>query len=107
MNNDRLSLLENFLKTDPDDPFNWYALGMEYKPFDVEKSLVYFNHLLTEFPDYLATYYQAAELALVLGRNEEAERVLKKGIALAQKQNNTNTLRELQNELNNLYFDED
>ena len=107
MNNDRLSVLENFVKTDPDDPFNLYALGMEYKPENMAKSMEYFNHLLTRFPEYLPTYYQAAELMLDLNERDKAENILKKGILLAQKQANLNTLRELQNMLNNLYFEED
>ena len=107
MNNDRLSMLESYIESDPDDPFNWYALGMEYKPIDVQKSLGYFIHLLEKFPEYLATYYQAAELLLAINEKDKAEETLKAGILLAQKQGNSNTLRELQNELNNLLIDDE
>ncbi len=107
MNNERFSILESFLKEEPEDPFNWYAIAMEYKPIDLAKSKEYLTHLLTHFPDYLATYYQMAEIRIDASQKEDAEKVLEKGIALAKKQQDTNTLRELQKLLNNLLFEED
>lgn len=107
MNNERLSNLEYFLKSEPEDPFNWYAIAMEYKSIDISKAKYHINHLLTHFPDYLPTYYQAAELLIEASKNEEAEGILEKGIQLAQVQKDSNTLRELRNLLNNLLFDED
>ena len=107
MNNERLSNLESFLKLEPEDPFNWYAIAMEYKSLDTTKCQYHLEHLLTHFPDYLATYYQIAELLIDSSKKEAAEKVLEKGIALAKVQNDSNTLRELQNLLNNLLFDED
>ncbi len=107
MNNERLSNLESFLKEEPEDPFNWYAVAMEYKPLDIAKCQFYLVHLLKHFPNYLATYYQVAELLIVTAKKEDAEIILEKGIKLARVQNDLNTLRELQNLLNNLLFDED
>ncbi|MCF6352723.1 MAG: tetratricopeptide repeat protein [Cyclobacteriaceae bacterium] len=107
MNNERISILESFLKAEPEDPFNWYAIAMEYKHIDLAKSKEYLTHLLTRFPDYLPTYYQMAELLIEDGTKNDAEEVLEKGITLAKVQKNTNTQRELQNLLNNLLFDED
>ena len=107
MNNERLSNLESFLKLEPEDPFNWYAVAMEYKSLDTVKCQNHLAHLLSHFPDYLATYYQIAELLIDASNKEEAEKILEKGIALARVQNNSNTLRELQNLLNTLLFDED
>lgn len=107
MNNIRLSNLESFIKTEPEDPFNWYALAMEYKNLDTAKCKQHLDHLLTHFPDYLATYYQAAELLIDESKKQDAGIVLEKGIELAKIQNDANTLRELQNLLNNLLFDED
>jgi tetratricopeptide (TPR) repeat protein len=107
MNNDRLSKLEYFLKSEPEDPFNWYALAMEYKSIDISKAKHYLDHLLNHFPDYLPTYYQVAELHIEESKKEEAETILEYGIKLAKSQNNSNTLRELQNLLNNLLFEEE
>ena len=102
MNNKRISILESFLEAEPDDPFNWYALAMEYKSVDKVKASNHIHHLLSRFPTYLATYYQAAELLIEDSELEKAEEILEKGIALAKKQNDANTLRELQNLLNNM-----
>ncbi len=107
MNNDRFSILESFLKSEPKDPFNWYAMAMEYKSVDISKSKSHIDHLLAHFPHYLPTYYQAAELLIEVGDKEEAEIILEKGIELAKLQKDQNTLRELQNLLNNLLFEDD
>lgn len=107
MINKRLKNLESFLKLEPEDPFNWYAVAMEYKSNNISKCKYHLDHLLTQFPDYLATYYQVAELLIGNSKKEEAEVILEKGIKLAKFQNDNNTLRELQNLLNNLLFDEE
>lgn len=107
MINERLKNLESFLELEPEDPFNWYAVAMEHKSLNISKCKYHLKHLLEHFPDYLATYYQIAELLINESIKEEAEIILNKGIQLARVQNDTNTLRELQNLLNNLLFDED
>ena len=106
MKNERLSNLEYFLQSEPEDPFNWYAVAIEYKSINIEKARAHFEHLLENFPDYLATYYQIAEIMIELELKENAKMILNKGIQLAQKQQNSNTHRELQNLLTNLLFDE-
>ncbi len=107
MINERLTNLESFLKSEPEDPFNWYAVAMEYKSIDIAKTKYHIDYLLSHFPDYLATYYQAAELLIGASEKDEAEKILGKGIQLAKVQKDNNTLRELQNLLNNLLFDEE
>ncbi len=105
MINERIKTLEVFLKSEPEEPFNWYALAMEYKTTNTIKCSEYLNHLLAHFPNYLATYYQVAELLIEAEENDEAEKIINKGILVAREQNDANTLRELQNLLNNLLFD--
>lgn len=107
MNNKRLANLEEFLKSEPEDPFNWYAVAMEYKSIDSNKFIEHIKHLLTHFPDYLATYYQSAEYLIEHSRNNEAEKVLEKGIELAKNKKDSNTLHELQNLLKNLLFEDE
>ncbi len=107
MINERISILKSFLKSEPEDPFNWYALAMEYKATNPIKCKEHLEHLLKYFSSYLATYYQVAELLIEESKINEAKEVLEKGIALARSQHDRNTLRELQNLLNNMLFDED
>jgi len=102
MNQDRISQLQAFYKEDPEDPFNIYCLATEYKEHDKSKAWNYYSELLEKHPDYLPTYYHAAELMIDKDEIDIAEKIIDDGIALAIKQNNQLALRELRNLLNNL-----
>ncbi|TFV97614.1 tetratricopeptide repeat protein [Algoriphagus kandeliae] len=106
-NLDRLKLLEQFATDEPKDPFNWYALALETQKKQPEKALEYFQKLLTEFPDYLPTYYPAAHFLASLDKLEEAKYTFEKGISLAKDQSELKTLRELQNAFQNFLFEND
>lgn len=107
MNTERLSLLASFLKDDPNDPFNWYAMAMEFKTIDQLKAKAHLDHLIIHFPDYLPTYFQLAELLIDKSEHKEAIQILEKGIDLAKHQKNLKTQQELQSVLTNLLFDDD
>ena len=96
MNNNRLELLLQFYEEDASDPFNAYALAMEYQNSDATKAKAYFDVLLEQHPDYLPTYYHAAALYAALEKNKEADALLQKGMQLALHQHNTKTYQELQ-----------
>jgi lipoprotein NlpI len=102
MNQDRISQLQAFYEDDPEDPFNIYCLATEYKEHDQDKAWSYYSKLLEKHPDYLPTYYHAAELMIDKDEIDIAEKIIDDGIALAIKQNNQLALRELRNLLNNL-----
>ena len=106
MKNTRLQQMLEFLKDDPNDPFNLYAVASEYRKDDPEKSLQLMNKLLNEFPDYLPTYYHAAALDIQLNKGSQAASILEKGIALAINQGDHLALRELKNAVNELMFDD-
>ncbi|UII19780.1 tetratricopeptide repeat protein [Fulvivirga ligni] len=106
MNSNRINQLLDFLKEDPNDAFTLYALATEYRKSDTDKALEYYEVLLNDHPDYLATYYHAANLYLDLEDRDKAEKVFVKGIELAKQQNNSLLLRELQNAYNNFLFDD-
>jgi tetratricopeptide (TPR) repeat protein len=103
MNNERLEHLLQFLKEDPNDPFNIYCLANEYKNNDPEKAMAYYQELLQDHPKYLATYYHAAELYININDIEKAEKVITDGVALAIEQGDQLALRELRNLQNNLF----
>lgn len=90
-----LSKLLEFYREDPQDPFNIYALALEYQKTDSLKALAYYKQLLDEHADYLPAYYHAAALMADLEQVTEAEAVYLKGIELAGRRNNTKTLSEL------------
>ena len=96
MNNDRIQQLIRFVQEEPGEPFNVYALAMEYMNGNPEQARVYFDQLLTEYPDYLPTYYHAAALYAEKGERDKAAGLYEAGLALAKTQGNDKTYRELQ-----------
>lgn len=103
----RIQMLQSFADDEPQNPFNWYGLALEYLENDPEKAAKYFEKLLLEFPDYLPTYFPAAHLFGQLGFLEKAEEAFESGIKLAQSQNNTKALGELKNSYMNFKFEND
>lgn len=103
----RLEMLQSFAEQEPQNPFNWYALALEYKELDKEKTAEYFSKLLEEFPDYLPSYYQAAEFYAEMNELALANSIYSKGISLAENQQERNTLRELKNSYQNFLFEYD
>lgn len=102
----RLSQLLAFYEEDPSDPFNVYALAIEYLTNEPIKSLAHFRELLDKHPTYLPTYYHAAELLANLGLRDEADKVYLAGIALALDQKQTKALQELRNAYQNFLMEE-
>lgn len=96
MNNDRIQQLIRFVQEEPDEPFNVYALAMEFLNGQPQEAKVYFDQLLAKFPDYLPTYYHAAALYADLDERDKAAELYEKGIELARAQHNQKTLQELQ-----------
>ena len=107
MNQERIDQLSQFLQEEPGNPFNVYALAMEYVDSRPEQARVYFDQLLAEHPDYLPTYYHAAALNADLEDRDKAAALYEKGIALAQAQMNQKTLQELQRAQQAFEDDED
>ncbi|GAB4022908.1 tetratricopeptide repeat protein [Spirosoma koreense] len=107
MNNERIQQLIRFVQEEPDEPFNVYALGMEYLDSQPEQARVYFDQLLRAHPDYLPTYYHAAALYASLDERDKAADIYDKGIALAQVQQNQKALLELKRAQQAFEDDED
>jgi len=92
----RLEQLFEFLRQDPKDPFTLYAIAMEYGNTDSGKALEYYEKLLREYPEYVATYYHAAKLYADLGRRGEAEKVFREGMAVSMRLQKSHAFNELQ-----------
>ena len=92
----RLEQLAQFLQEEPDDPFNIYALALEYQKTDTTKAKALFDQLLEKHPTYIPAYYHAGNLYVTLNHIEDAIAIFEKGIAEARKQNAMKALRELQ-----------
>jgi tetratricopeptide (TPR) repeat protein len=92
----RLAQLEEFHKEDPQDPFNIYALALEYQKSDVEKARALFDELLLHHENYIPTYFHAGNLYLSLNLATEAIKIFETGINKARQQNELKAMRELQ-----------
>ena len=92
----RLQLVQEMLKKDPNDPFLRYALAIEIiNSGDKKEGVKQLELLKDSQPDYLATYYQLGKLYEDLGENQKAIPVYQAGIEIAKKQNNNKTYGEL------------
>ena len=103
----RIEVLKQFVVDEPENPFNKYALGVEYLSLDINQALKWLNDVLDAHPDYLPVYYQSANLYWELGDVDKAESLFQLGIELATKENDQKTLRELQSAYQNLQFELD
>ena len=104
---DRLQTLYQFLEEEPNDPFNIYALATELLKTDRSKSWEFYQQLLDQHEDYVATYYHAAHFQEELGNRELAETLYKKGMAVATKIGNRHAFSELQRSYNELMYDDE
>ena len=93
---ERINFLLDQIKIEPEDPFNYYGLAIEYLNYQPFKALGYFEILLIRFPDYLPTYYHAANLYFNFDNFEKAKDTYLKGIELAKNLKKEKTLKELQ-----------
>lgn len=91
----RIKYLQEEIENFPDEPFNYYALALEYLRSSPDEAFALFKRLLLTFPDYLPTYYQAANAYFEAGKYREANEVFLRGMALADQQQNEKALREL------------
>ncbi len=106
-NLDRLQLLIQFTKEEPENPFNWYALALEYINSDPEETTGIFDELLKSHPDYLPTYYTSAQFFAGQNQPEKAKQIFESGIDLAEKLKEIKALKELKNAFQNFIFEND
>jgi tetratricopeptide (TPR) repeat protein len=93
---DRKEFIKNEIKQDPTDPFNYYLLAIELiKERAIKEALEQFELIISDFPDYVATYYTYANVLLEDDQDERAEKIIQKGILMAEKKGAAKALKEL------------
>lgn len=102
MDTERLRLLEQYVKEEPEDPFNHYAFALEMAKHDTLKAAALFGHLIAQYPQYIPTYYQAARVMIELQQTTEGVTILEQGIAQATLQNDSKALKEMRALLDDL-----
>jgi hypothetical protein len=105
MESELLKNLLSFYEEDPNDPFNSYALALEYKKSDQLKANFFFTKLLKEYPDYLPTYYTAADFFAAFESQDFVEKIYQDGMALALAKKQVKTHQELVR-ARNMWLDE-
>ncbi|MEO0310522.1 MAG: hypothetical protein RIQ89_179 [Bacteroidota bacterium] len=92
----RISILKSYIEEAPNDPFNYYALGLELVNLQqYESADTYFKFSHQVAPDYLPVYYQWAMCTYALGRVDEAIALAKQGADLAKQLMQSKTMNEL------------
>ena len=103
----RLQQLEEFLREEPQNPFNHYAVALEYLKTDPVRAQQLFEHLLQHFPSYLPTYYPLAHLFIEQQQTQKAEEVFARGMQEADRAGDAKTSRELRAAYNDWLFERD
>src|SRR3954469_22766620 len=102
----RLEELKQFAQEEPSDPFNLYALALEYLKSNQQEARRIFKMLLETNPGYLPTYYPYAQLLAEMKEPALAEKVFQAGIHVAKDTNDLKTMRELQAAYNDWRYEE-
>ena len=106
--NRKIRQLASYLKTNPEDSFTKFALALELvKQNESTKARVLFESILRQDPEYLGVYYHLGKLYEQHGRIRDAKELFRRGIPIAEKQNNTRTKLELIDALENLNLELD
>jgi tetratricopeptide (TPR) repeat protein len=93
---DRKEFIKKEINLDPEDPFNYYLLAIEcQKEGAIEEAFGLYTKLLTDFPDYIASYYTYANALLEEEQENKAEEIIKQGIEMAEKKGDAKSLKEL------------
>ena len=96
----RIQQIQEMLKAEPNDSFLNYALALEYaKLNDLKKAIELITNVLLLDQSYLGAYYQLGAYYEQTGQLQNAINTYKKGIIIAQQQQNTKTLGELKEAL--------
>jgi predicted Zn-dependent protease len=96
-------MLTEILTQNPADAFARYGLAMEHSNAgEVERALEEFGKLLSAHPDYTAGYFMAAQTLVKASRVDEAKKMLKDGIASAERTGNGHALSEMEGLLGEL-----
>jgi tetratricopeptide (TPR) repeat protein len=99
----RRETLEQFLLQKPNDAFARYGLALECaKQGDNRAATEHFQMLLENNPEYVAGYFQFAQLLARVGELEQARKLLSHGIVVAQKAGDMHARDEMQATLNSL-----
>ena len=94
------------MTSDGESDFVLFALAKEYQKLgDHDLTQKFYQKLVEQYPEYLATYYHFGEFLILTGVNDQAEKIINSGIILAKAQGDLHTKAELEFLLDNVTGD--
>ncbi len=106
-NLERIELLKGYCKEEPENPFNYYALALEYREFDKTAAANLFDFVVIDFPNYLPVYFPAAHFFFEEGDLQKAKKLFETGLTLAHDLKDEKAKKELANAYQNFLFETD
>jgi len=104
-NRNKISLLAKRVQNDPEDTFSKFALALELlKTDDVKKARMMFESILKQDPEYLGVYYHLGKLYESLGMYDDALRLFRNGIDVADNKQEFRTKSELKEAIEQLRY---
>jgi hypothetical protein len=106
-NLERIKLLKDYCAEEPQNPFNYYALALEYREFDKTEAAHLFDFVVVNFPNYLPVYFPAAQFFFETEELKKAKNLFEAGIELAHALQDEKAKKELSNAYQNFLFETD
>lgn len=99
-NDKRLAALEKIVAAEPNDPFPYYGLALEYRSAGrTDDALALFARMRERFPSYVPQYLMAGQMLIELHRKDEARAVLEAGVEAARAARDAHAAGELESAL--------
>lgn len=99
----RLELLERMIAKGTDDPFVRYARALELRSLERnDEALAALAEVRERHPDYVPCYLMAGQIAIALGRAQEAKDWLTLGVDVATRVGDDHALSEMRRALDTL-----
>ncbi len=100
---ERIEKLKMMIEKDPNDLFSRYALALEYNGINEPLTAIeILEELIRRDENYIPAYHQLGQLLGKMNRTQEAKKIYRKGVDLAQEQNDDKAGKEMREELEDL-----
>jgi len=106
-NLERIKLLKDYCAEEPQNPFNYYALALEYRESEKSEAAHLFDFIVANFPNYLPVYFPAAQFFFETEELKKAKNLFEAGIELAHALQDEKAKKELSNAYQNFLFETD
>src|SRR5713226_3892517 len=93
---EKIRILKDSIREEPDDPLGYYLLGMESaKLLRHLAAIDAFERAIRINPDYTAAYRELGKSLREAGRRHEAADVLSQGVVVAERTHDVQTMKEM------------